>query len=155
MRAQSDRNPRPHAKRVDTNVDGVPDRGSTPLASTTVFSKPLRLKGFSVGRCPEDVGEVPTFRSCLCLHLAVVGTASFAVQFGIAPLNQLGEFTLQGVTVGSEGIGGPGNREGIPGCKQLKHLSCEWREVIGNAGGGVRRQRPREPTTQAADLRFQ
>ena len=59
MRAQSDRNSRPHAKRVDTNVDDVPDRGSTPLASTTVFSKPLRLKGFSVGRCPEDVGEVP------------------------------------------------------------------------------------------------
>ena len=37
MWAQFLRNSRPHAKRVDASVDGVSDRGSTPLAST--FSK--------------------------------------------------------------------------------------------------------------------
>ena len=42
MRAQSLRNPRSLAKRVDTSVDGVPDRGSTPLAST--ISKGLRVR---------------------------------------------------------------------------------------------------------------
>ena len=34
MRAQPVRNSRHHAKRVDASVDGVSDRGSTPLAST-------------------------------------------------------------------------------------------------------------------------
>jgi hypothetical protein len=34
MRASFLRNTRPYAKRVDVSVDGVSDRGSTPLAST-------------------------------------------------------------------------------------------------------------------------
>jgi hypothetical protein len=35
MKAQPIRIPRHHAKRVDANDDGVSDRGSTPLASTS------------------------------------------------------------------------------------------------------------------------
>ena len=40
MRAQSIRSTRHHAKHVDASVDGVSDRGSTPLAST--ISKIIR-----------------------------------------------------------------------------------------------------------------
>ena len=41
-----------------------------------------------------DLSTIPTCRSGDFLHPAVVGTASFAVQLGVALLDQLGKFVF-------------------------------------------------------------
>lgn len=93
--------------------------------------------------------------SCRLAHPAVVCSASFSVQLGVAFLNQFGKFVFQRVTVGTEDVGSLCERQRFPSFKLLEHLPGEWRELLGNAWNSDYRRRLHKTIPQTSDLRFQ